>query len=398
MNDTNQQRPKVALVHDFLTYWGGAEQVLLSLHHLYPEAPIYTLLFDEKMRAYFPDARIRTSFLDRLPGFLRKRKRLLLPLMPTATENFDLGAFDLVISSSSSFAKGVVVKPRTLHIDYCHTPTRFLWDWYYEYLEENNLHGIKKMLAVGLLHFLRLWDRSAAERVDRFVANSACTASRIRKYYRADSRVIYPPVDVEKLTGLGKDFVPEEKDYYLIVSRLSPYKKIDTAVTALGKMHLPLVVIGEGSDRQRLEKLASDNVRFLGFQSEDRLASYYRHARALIFPGEDDFGITILEAMAFGKPVLAYGRGGALETVRPGVNGELFDSQVPEILADGIRRLNKNYAAYDPERIKLDAGRFSRERFEREMCAFIESACAESQDGTESELIKAGEYAKFSID
>jgi hypothetical protein len=187
------KKPKIALVHDFLTYFGGAERVLMSLHKMYPEAPIYTLLYDEKkMKQYFPDAKIRTSFLNRLPRFLRNRKKYLLPLMPTAVETFDFRDFDIVISSSSSFAKGIITKPKTTHICYCHTPTRFLWDWHYNYLEENGIKGIKKMLLLPFLHYLRMWDKSASERVDRFVANSKNTAHKIKKFYSRDSIVIKP--------------------------------------------------------------------------------------------------------------------------------------------------------------------------------------------------------------
>ena len=377
MESLNQKgKLKVAIVHDFLTYWGGAEQVLLSLHHLYPEAPIYTLLYDPSMGRYFPGAKIRSSFLNKLPRCIRKRKKLLLPLFGTAAESFDLSAFDLIVSSSGSFAKGVIMRPKTLHISYCHAPTRFLWDWYYDYLRENRVGRLKKMFVIPVLHLLRMWDMSASERVDLYIANSKNTAAKIKKYYRADSRVIYPPVDFEKLNASKSTFKVADKDYYLIVSRLSPYKKIDVAVTALGKMNLPLLVIGEGSDRSRLEKMAGKSVKFLGWQDEDRLAEYYRGAKALIFPGEDDFGITILEAMSLGKPVLALRKGGALETVIPGITGEFFDSSVPELLADGIRRMNKNRPAYDPEKIKAHAKRFSRERFEKEMEEFIATACA----------------------
>lgn len=365
---------KVAIVHDFLTYWGGAEQVLVSLHRLYPDAPIYTLLYDKKMDEYFPDARVRVSFLGKLPKFLQKRKKFLLPLFPTAAETFDLSEFDLVISSSSSFAKGIIVKPKTLHISYCHTPTRFLWDWYQNYLEENHIGAIKKLIVVPVLHLMRLWDRSASERVDYYVANSKHTARKIKKFYGCESEVIYPPVDTAKFAQMKNLPQVQEKDYYLIVSRLSPYKKIDIAIFAFNKMNLPLIIIGEGGDRRRLEKMAENNIKFLGFQSKEYLAAYYQGAKAIIFPGEDDFGITMVEAMSLGKPVLAFAKGGALEIVTPGKNGELFESEVSEILADGIRRMNRNIAAYDAESIKADAARFSRENFEKNFKAFVDKA------------------------
>jgi len=351
--------------------------VLLSLHKMYPEATIYTLLYDPKMDEYFPEAKVRVSFLRKFPAFLRKRKKFLLPFFPTAAETFDLSGFDLVISSSSSFTKGIIVRPKTLHISYCHTPTRFLWDWYQNYLEESHIGRIKKLFVVPVLHIMRLWDRSASERVDYFVANSHNTARRIRKFYGRSSEVIYPPVDFSKFNGM-KD-LPEipHKDYYLIVSRLSAYKKIDIAIEAFNKMNLPLVIIGEGEDEWRLKKLADSNVTFLGFQDEKTLAAYYKRARAFIFPGEDDFGITMVEAMSFGKPVLAFARGGALEIVKPGKTGELFESPVSEILADGIRRMNRNMAAYDPQEIRNEAEKFSRENFEKSFKRFVDekSSC-----------------------
>ncbi|MFA7170466.1 MAG: glycosyltransferase [Candidatus Paceibacterota bacterium] len=367
-------KPKVAIVHDFLTYWGGAEQVLLSLHHIYPDAPIYTLLYDKKMDEYFPNARIRVSFLGKLPNFLKKRKKFMLPLLPTAAETFDLSGFDLVISSSGSFAKGVIVKPRTLHVSYCHAPTRFLWDWYQNYLKENHVGKIKKLLVVPVLHLIRIWDRSASERVDFYVANSRNTALRIKKFYGRDSKVIYPPVDFKKFNEMKNLPSVPEKDYYLIVSRLSPYKKIDIAITAFNKMNLTLVIIGEGGDRKRLGKMAENNITFAGFQDEKHLAAYYEGAKAVIFPGEDDFGITIVEAMSFGKPVLAYARGGALETVTPGKTGELFASEVPEILADGVRRMSRNMEKYNTQEIKAFAEKFSRENFEKRFKEFVDEA------------------------
>lgn len=372
MEAVKEKKPRVAIVHDFLTYWGGAEQVLLSLHKMYPEAPIYTLLYDPKMDKYFPDARVRVSFLGKFPAFLRKRKKFLLPFFPTAAETFDLSGFDLVISSSSSFTKGIIVRPKTLHISYCHTPTRFLWDWYQNYLEESRVGRIKKLFVVPVLHLMRLWDRSASERVDYFVANSKNTERRIKKFYGRSSEVIYPPVDFSKFNDM-KD-LPEipRKDYYLIVSRLSAYKRIDIAIEAFNKMNLPLVIIGEGEDEWRLKRLAEDNITFLGFQDEKTLAAYYKGARALIFPGEDDFGITMVEAMSFGKPVLAFARGGALEIVKPGRTGEIFESPVSEILADGIRRMNRNMAGYDTQEIKAEAEKFSRENFEKRFKQFVE--------------------------
>ena len=381
-NQEKIPKPKIALVHDFLTYFGGAERVLMSLHKLYPKAPIYTLLYDEKkMKRYFPEAKIRTSFLDRFPKFIKKRKKYLLPFLPTAAETFDLRDFDIVISSSSSFVKGIITKPKTIHICYCHTPTRFLWDWHYNYLKENKVGKIKKIFLIPLLHYLRMWDRTAAERVDYFIANSENTVRKIKKFYNRESVVIYPPVVVPPLTPPKKGrTVPPLlgevrwgiNNYFLIVSRLTPYKKIDIAIEAFNKLELPLIIIGDGGDRKRLEKIAEKNIKFLGFQPEEKIAEYYQNCQAFIFPGEDDFGITSVEAMSFGKPVLAYKKGGALETIIEGETGEFFNDPIPEILADGIRRIKNNCDSYDAEKIKKQAKKFSEDIFQRKMKEFID--------------------------
>jgi glycosyltransferase involved in cell wall biosynthesis len=364
------KKPKIAIVHDFLTYFGGAERVLMTLHKMYFEAPIYTLLYDEKkMKRYFPNAKIRPSFLNKLPKFLRKRKKYLLSLMPTAVETFDLRDFDIVISNSSSFVKGIITKPKTIHICYCHAPTRFLWDWHYNYLAENKITGIKKVFLLPFLHYLRIWDKSASERVDKFIANSKNTAQKIKKFYGRDSVVIYPPVEKLKVCKVHKVESQRDKlripnNYFLIVSRLSPYKKIDIAIEAFNKLGFPLIIIGDGEDRKRLQKMAEKNIIFLGFQPEEKIAEYYQNCHAFIFPGEDDFGITIIEAMSFGKPVLAFRKGGALEIMSEGITGEFFDDLIPEILADGVRRLKNNYNNYNPEEIIKLNEKFSKKRFE----------------------------------
>ncbi|MCK4592120.1 glycosyltransferase [Candidatus Parcubacteria bacterium] len=380
MSTPNHKKPKIAIVHDFLTYFGGAERVLLSLHNLYPKAPIYTLLYDkEKMQRYLPKAKIRTSFLNKLPKFIRKRKKYLLPLMPTAAETFDLRDFDIVISSSSSFAKGIITKPKTVHICYCHAPTRFLWDWHYDYLSENKIKGLKRALIIPLLHYLRMWDKSASERVDYFISNSKNTADKIKKFYGRESIIVYPPAFTGKLKvhkvkspSPGLVRLGRKNDYFLIVSRLSPYKKIDIAIEAFNKLELPLIIIGGGQDRKRLEKIAEKNIKFLGFQPEEKLGQYYQNCYAFIFPGEDDFGITPIEAMSFGKPVLAFRKGGSIETIIEGVTGEFFDDPIPEILADGIKRIKNNYNSYNSKKIKRHAEKFSRKKFEEDMRSTVE--------------------------
>ncbi len=371
---------KIAIVHDFLTYWGGAEQVLVSLCNLWPAAPIYTLFYEEDfVKKYFSNADIRASFLQKFPQFLLRRKKYLLPLLAIAAETLDLRDFDMVISSSSSFAKGIIVKPKTVHISYCHTPTRFLWDWYYEYYRENNFGIFKKIFILPMLHYLRLWDRSAADRVDYFIANSKNVAKRIKKFYGRDSEVIYPPVDVNKFSACGgsseggkvNDNV-KDKNYFLIVSRLSPYKKVDQAVEAFNKLNLPLVIIGEGSQRKYLERIANKNIKFLGFAEADDLARYYSNARALIFPGEEDFGITAVEAMAAGTPVIACRKGGVYESVIEGVAGEFFETPISTLIADAVWRFINKESGYKKEVIASHAQKFSRERFEKEMKEYVE--------------------------
>lgn len=380
---------KIAIVHDFLTNWGGAEQVLLSFHRIWPDAPIYTLLYDDKIaNKYFPNAKIRGSFLQKFPYFLRRRKKYLLPFTAIAPETIDLKDFDLVISSSSSFAKGIIVKPRTIHISYCHTPTRFLWDWYFEYLRENELGFIKKSFVLAVLHYLRMWDKSVADRVDYFIANSAATQKRIAKFYRSKSDVIYPPVDIHPVKSDKVGILPEaklfnrvskESSYFLIVSRLSAYKKIDVAIEAFNKLNWPLYIIGDGEQKEYLKKIAGKNVKFLGFVDGDDLPGYYQNARALIFPGEDDFGIAIVEAMSFGIPVIALRKGGAKETIIEGVTGDFFDHSVAPLVAEAVVRFVENEKKYDRETISRHAEKFSRERFEHEIGNFVQKAICEAK-------------------
>ncbi len=357
----NLKNLKVALVHDFLNQYGGAERVLGVIHEMFPETPIYTLLYDPaKMRGKFARADIRPSFLQRFPKFLKKRPKWLLPFLPTAPETFNLRDFDLVISSSSAWSKGVIVKPKTIHISYCHSPMRYAWDWNEKYLDEQGLGSKRKLLARMLLNYIRMWDKAAADRPDFFIANSEYTRKRIKKYYGLESVVVYPPGNAGNRGNLG-----DRGEYFLIVSRLSPYKKIDVAVEAMNKLDLPLVVIGEGDPKyvKYLEKIAGPKTKFLGWKSDKEVKKYFAGCRAFLFPGEDDFGIAPVEAMSFGKPVIALRRGGAMETVVEGETGEFFDEPVIEVLADAIRRFRQNEEKYDPEKICAQAEKFSKEKF-----------------------------------
>lgn len=355
---------KIALVHDWLVNLSGAERVLFELHKILPEAPIYTLFASKKfVRQYLPDAYVRPSFLQLIPGITRIYKKFFF-LMPVAIESFDLSDFDLVISSSAIFSKGLVLKPKTRHICYCYSPTRQVWDLHYNHAKENNFTRIAQ-------HLFRLWDRHASDRVDEFVAISEHVQRRIRKYYRRDAVIIYPPVIIQnsKIKIENYDSKLKINDYYLIVSRLYKHKNIDIAIEAFNKLNLPLVIIGTGPERKKLEAKIEKgkNIKLIGFVSDEELPYYYANCRAFIMPQEEDFGITPIEAMSYGKPVIALGKGGALETIIKGKTGEFFDDPIPEGLADGTRRLNDNYKNYDSQFIKNHATKFSAERFRKEI-------------------------------
>ncbi|MCX6765573.1 MAG: glycosyltransferase [Candidatus Moranbacteria bacterium] len=379
---------KVALIHDFLLYPGGAERVLEVLAEMFPEAPIYTLLYDpEKMRGKFSGKDIRVSYLQKFPKFLRKRYQWLLPLFLVVPETFDLRDFDLVISSSGAWSKGIVTKLNTIHIAYIHSPMRFVWDYNERYLKEQ---GQKKicLLKRFILSYARLWDRLAADRPDYLIANSKYTQERIKKYYRRESTVIYPPAYIDVvarseaarqsrsnkdsvITPGSLDFARDEEKFFLVVSRLSPYKKVDVAVEAFNKLELPLVVIGEGKQEKYLKLIARGNIQILGWQNDETVERYYSGARAFIFPAEDDFGITMVEAMSHGIPVIAYGKGGAIEIVQEAVTGEFFHAQTPEVLADGVRRFMEKEKKYDKEKIRKKAEEFSKEKFKKEFREFV---------------------------
>jgi len=365
---------KVALVHDFLLYFGGAERVLGVLAEMYPEAPIYTLLYDKKrMRGKFSGKDIRTSFLQKFPKFLRKRYKYLLPLMPTAPETFDLRDFDMVISSSGAWSKGIITRLNTTHISYIHSPMRFVWDANDEYAGQQKKSGVVNFFLRLFLNYIRTWDKVAADRPDYLIANSKYTQARIKKYYGRESTVIYPPVVIRGETSneLGK--------YFLIVSRLSLYKKIDAVVEAFNKLELPLIVIGEGQQEKYLRKIAGPNVKILGWQSEEKIGEYYQNARAFIFAGVDDFGIAPVEAMARGIPVLAIRAGGAKEIILEGKTGEFFDAATPEVIANGVRRLMENEKNYDKNYIIDRAKEFSKERFVKEFGEYIENIIQKSK-------------------
>ena len=378
---TQDKEVKVAFVHDFLVSYGGAERVLESLMKLYPDAPIYTLLYDEKaMGGRFAERDIRVSFLGKLPAFLRRRHRWLLPIFPTAVEAFDLRDFDLVISSSGAWAKGVVTRLHTVHVAYLHSPMRLLWDANERYLDMIRAGWCKRFFGRIVLSYLRLWDREAADRPDVIVSNSRYTAACAEKYYRRESPVVYPPVVVSGVGKLpmGEQGVKDPEKFFLVVARLSESKGIEIAIEAFNKLGLRLVVVGEGRERKRLETIADRNISFAGRVDDSALISLYRRAEALIMPSEEDFGMVAAEAIALGTPVVALGRGGALEIVEPGQTGELFMAETPEVLADAVRRfLDRGRSTYESS-CQERSGRFSEECFLSELRSIIEKAMSEA--------------------
>lgn len=352
-----------ALVHEYLVKLGGAERVVKVLADMFPEAPIYTLIYDEYVCGkIFGNKKIITSFLQKFPKFMRKRRKYLFPLMPQAIEQFDLSGFDLVISSNSAYAHGVITPVETRHICYCNSPMRYAWDWYHEYKKEQQVGGFRRMMISYFMKKVRMWDKIAADRPDLYLANSINVQKRLKKYYRIDSHVVYPPVDVERFK-IHKG----HEDYFLLVSTLSPYKRVDLAVKLFNKVGKKLVIIGEGSDMNRLKSMASENIDFLGFKDDSGVKEYMEHCRALIFPGEEDFGIAPVEAQACGKPVLAYGKGGLVETVIGGKSGEFFYQPSVEAMEDALGRLIRNYSLYSPKEIRKNAELFSKERFVKEI-------------------------------
>lgn len=287
--------------------------------------------------------------------------------MPSAIESFDLSNFDVVISSSVMFSKGLVLKPKTRHICYCYSPTRFIWDRHSEYEHRSWLAGLSR-------HLLRIWDRQAADRVGEFVAISKHVQNRIQKYYRRGAKIIYPPTLLTSFDDVRAKTV-DNLGYYLIVSRLFPHKNINIAIDAFNKLGYELVIVGDGPAKRELKRIAGKNTKLVGFKTDEEIWDYYRNCKAFIMPQEEDFGLTPLEAMSFGKPVLALRKGGALETIIEGMTGEFFDDPIPEALADGIRRLNENYYNYSPLVIQKWAEKFSRDRFQEEMLKLIDTTC-----------------------
>jgi len=355
---------KVSLVHDHLNQIGGAERVVLNMHKLWPQAPLYTLVHDKnKVGDFFNGLKIIPSFIQKMPLSL-SHLRWYLFMMPTAIESFDLSEYDVVVSSASAFGKGIIAPPNTIHICYCHTPTRYLWSDSNTYLQEVGGGAIIKKILPFVLNRLRMWDYLAAQRVDYFIANSQFIADRIKKYYNKEAKIIYPPVDVKDYPNIRK------LNYFTIVSRLRPYKKIDLAIKAFNRLNMNLVVIGDGEERAYLKSIASDKIFFTGNVSEKVKKRLLAGSKGFIHPQEEDFGIGAVEAMAAGTPVIAYNAGGVKETVIDGITGKLFEEQTWQCLADAVIRFNKQDFDYD--RIRNHSQMFSKERFMIELKSFVE--------------------------
>lgn len=362
----------IALVHDFFCNLGGSDAVVQALHQLFPDAPVYTLIVYDRNRDadVLQDMELRFSFLQRIP-WARRSHQPFLPLFPIAVEQFDLRGYDLIISSSHSCAKGVITSSETLHVCYCHTPMRYAWDMYPEYTRR--MGRLLRAITALVMHYVRLWDVLSSARVDHFIANSRFVARRIWKYYRREAKVIYPPVDTTY-------FRPEDRDqdYYLVVSRLTGYKRIDLAVAAFTRMGRPLRIIGDGPELRRLQGMAGPNITFLGYQPRAVVREHLARCRALIFPGVEDFGIVPVEAQAAGRPVIAYAAGGALETVVDGVTGLFFREQSPIALCEAVERCEQ--AAFDKKLIREHARQFDAARFMDQMRAFVAAKMSEEYD------------------
>lgn len=366
---------RTAIIYDRVNKWGGAERVLLALHEIYPDAPLYTSVYDSKGAPWakvFPE--IKTSFLQKFP-FAKSNHEFFAPLMPLAFESFDLSGFDLVISVTSEAAKGVRTKPGILHICYCLTPTRYLWSSSDFYLKNPpskfGFIPFFSFLSRPFIKYLRGWDMIASQRPDKIVAISTEVKNRITKYYQRDSEIIFPPADSLSSHGFESD-KQRKKNYYLIVNRLIPYKKVDLSIRAFNKLKYPLYVVGSGSEERRLKDMAFNNIKFFGQVDDKKLRELYLGAKALIMPQEEDFGIVSIEAQSFGVPVIAYKNGGAIDTVISDKTGIFFEEQKSESLINAVKKFEK--MMFDDKILKDNANRFSKDRFKKEFVDFVKNA------------------------
>lgn len=354
---------RIAIVCDWLTNFAGAERVILKLHKMFPNAPIYTSIYNKNKMPGFENAVIRTSFLQNFP-FAKKKHQWYLAFYPLAFEQMDLSKYDIVISSCHSASKGIITKPETLHVSYCHSPMRYAWDGSHEYLRTYKFPWPINNFIPNVIHKIRMWDRVAADRVDQFVTNSKYVKKRIKKYYKRDSEVIYPMIDIDDF------FITSgKKDYYLAVGRFTPYKKFDLIVDAFNELPYKLKIIGSGKQEKELKAKAKGNIEFLGHVSEKELKETYSNAKALVFPQVEDFGITPLESMASGRPVIAYKAGGALETIKNKETGLFFNHQdVPHLKAT-IEKFEKMH--WNSKNIREHTKKFDSKIFEKKLEKYL---------------------------
>lgn len=359
---------KIALVYDRVNKWGGAERVLLALHEIWPEAPLFTSVCDLQRAPWADTFKVIPTFLQSFP-FAKSNHEIYPLLMPMAFENFIFDEYDVVISVTSEAAKGIVTKPGSLHICYCLTPTRYLWSGYEHYFNTN----LKRFLGRFPVAYLRKWDKVAAMRPDEYIAISKTVQNRIENYYHRKSEIIYPPVETEKFSINNQKESIENEKYFLIVSRLVKYKKIDLVIEAFNKLDWKLKIVGSGKEMGALKDKGKRNVEFLGQLTDEELIGYYQNCQAVIYPQEEDFGLVPLEAQACGKPVIAFSGGGALETVVEGKTGTFFGEQTKEHLLRVLRKfeeLGENY--FKQEDCRRQAEKFSKERFKREFKNLVE--------------------------
>ncbi|MGG6292913.1 glycosyltransferase family 4 protein [Leptolyngbya sp. AN02str] len=369
---------KVAVVHEWLVTYAGSEKVCEQLLLMFPEAELYSLVefLDDELRFFLHERSPRTSFLQHLP-FAKRHFRAYLPLMPLAIEQFDLSDYDLVLSSHHAVTKGVITRPDQLHISYVHTPMRYAWEMQQQYLQGANLkRGIRAIAASAILHYLRMWDVATANRVDHYLANSRFVAQRIWKTYRRKATVVYPPVAIDRFQARSV-----RDDFYLTISRFVPYKRVDLTVQAFTRLGLPLVVIGDGPTREQVTSQGSSNVVFLAPQSDAVIEDYLQRCKAFVYPAEEDFGITLVEAQAAGAPVIAYGKGGAAETVISGKTGILFNEQTVDSMVSAIQQFEDGQFTFQLEDLRQQAERFSPDRFRQELSQLIDQKFAQFRAG-----------------
>lgn len=367
---TNNTPPKIALVTDWMTSFGGENKVLFALHQMYPEAPIYTTMYNPKELPMYKKAIVYTSFLDRFPFniFPKKKAQMFLPLMPIAFESFDFSNYDIIISSSHACSKGIITGVDTLHISYCHAPMRYAWEGCHQYIEENAplkwLGG--KAISYKIMHKMRMWDRLAADRVDMFIANSHFIKRQIGKFYQRDAEVIYPPIETGKF-----EIDPHKEKYFLAGGRLIPNKKFELIIDAFNQLGLPLKIFGKGPLLESLAKKAKPNIEFLGFVNDNEVTKLFSKARAFIAPQLEDFGIVTIESLASGTPVIGLGRGGTKELVINGVTGILMEEQTTENLIQKVKIFETMH--FDSQKIRQSALSYDIGTFKRNMTKYIDT-------------------------